>query len=82
MRWEFLTESKKIITITLENELVDSLIDYVKEMRKIKKSSIPIAIKDSENDLIEKKRALNRWKTSFGYYNLNPDRFTFSLKDL
>ena len=30
----------------------------------------------------EKKRTLKRWKQTFGYYSLNPEKFGFGLKDL
>ncbi|MFX1478159.1 MAG: hypothetical protein ACFFCI_08500 [Promethearchaeota archaeon] len=30
----------------------------------------------------EKKRVLKRWKQTFGYYSLNPEKFKFGLKDL
>ena len=33
-------------------------------------------------DPIEKKRALKRWKQTFGYYSLHPEKFRFGLKDL
>ncbi|UCD02251.1 MAG: hypothetical protein JSV23_04320 [Promethearchaeota archaeon] len=35
-----------------------------------------------EVDLIDKERELKRWKESFGYYCLNPEKFNFGLKDL
>jgi len=70
------------MTIILEDQLVDSLIDYVEEMRKTNKTYIPITIKESDSDPIEKKRALKRWKKSLGYHYLNPNRFDFGLKDL
>ncbi|MFW9950432.1 MAG: hypothetical protein ACFFKA_09960 [Candidatus Thorarchaeota archaeon] len=77
-----MTESKKIVTIILEDELIDSLMDYVEEMEKTNKSHISITIKERNSDPIEKKRALKRWKKTFGYYSYNPNRFEFSLKDL
>ena len=40
---------------------------------------IPITI---EKSLINKKRALKRWKQSFGYYSLNPEKFKFTLRNL
>ncbi|NVM36821.1 MAG: hypothetical protein HWN81_14590 [Candidatus Lokiarchaeota archaeon] len=43
-------------------------------------SKIPFS--NEKNTLIDKKRALKRWKQSFGYYSLNPERFNFTLKDL
>lgn len=32
-------------------------------------------------DLIEKKRELKRWKQSFNYYCLHPEKFQFGFKD-
>lgn len=77
-----MVESKKKVTVVLENYLVESLIDYVTEMNKFQKTEIPITIKNSEPDSIEKKRSIKRWKKSIGYYYLNPDRFAFGLRDL
>ena len=41
-----------------------------------------ILFTSEENTLIDKKRALKRWKQSFGYYSLNTEKFKFGLKDL
>ncbi|MBY8986105.1 MAG: hypothetical protein KGD65_13600 [Candidatus Lokiarchaeota archaeon] len=46
-----------------------------------KEFEIP-AITKNEPDLIESKRAMKRWKNSFGYYCLHPEKFRFSLRDL
>lgn len=43
-------------------------------------SKIPFT--GEKNALIDKKRALNRWKKSFGYYSLNTEKFKFGLKDI
>lgn len=77
-----MVESKKKVTVVLENYLVESLIDYVTEMNKFQKTEIPITIKNSEPDSIEKKRSIKRWKKSIGYHYLNPDKFAFGLRDL
>ena len=56
---------------------------YIKEDVKLEqKEKITVApvVKD-ESDLIEKKRALRRWKQSFGYYCLYPEKFRFGLRD-
>ena len=56
---------------------------YIKEdvnlEPKEKITVVPVA-KD-ESDLIEKKRALRRWKQSFGYYCLHYEKFRFALRD-
>ncbi|MHA2281598.1 MAG: hypothetical protein ACXAC5_12195 [Promethearchaeota archaeon] len=57
---------------------------YIKEDVRIEpKEKITVApvVKD-ESDLIEKKRVLRRWKQSFGYYCLHPEKFRFGLRDL
>ena len=37
---------------------------------------------NDEVDLINKKRAIKRWKQSFGYYCLHPEKFKFGIKNL
>ena len=39
-------------------------------------------ITNNEPDVIEDKRAMKRWKQSFGYYCLHPEKFRFSLRYL
>ena len=56
---------------------------YIKEDVKLEpkeKITVTPVIKD-ESYLIEKKRALRRWKQSFGYYCLLPEKFRFGLRD-
>ena len=56
---------------------------YIKEDVKLEpKEQITVTpvVKD-ESDLIEKKRALRRWKLSCGYYSLYPEKFRFGLRD-
>ena len=58
-------------------------IYYIKEDIKLEqkeKITVVPVIKD-ESYLIEKKRALRRWKQSFGYYCLLPEKFRFGLRD-
>jgi len=50
-----------------------------KEFKTLNKKS---ASTNNEVDVIEKKRALKRWKQSFSYYCLHPDKFRFGIKDL
>jgi hypothetical protein len=47
-----------------------------------KKETFHIPFVNDEVDLIEKKRALKRWKTTFSYYSLNPKKFNFGIKNL
>ena len=70
-----LTESKEIITYELKKPLHVSLKERIEQESKIEGNQIPITGK--EIDLIEKKRALKRWKKSMGYYSLNPKKFEF-----
>jgi len=58
--------------IISKNEVDD--IYYIKEDVKLEpkeKITVTPVVKD-QSDLIEKKRALRRWKQSFGYYCLHP----------
>ena len=56
---------------------------YIKEDVKLEpKEKITVApVIKVESDLIEKKRALRRWKQSFGDYCLYPEKFRFRLRD-
>ncbi|MFW9822501.1 MAG: hypothetical protein ACFFE4_06180 [Candidatus Thorarchaeota archaeon] len=47
--------------------------------KKATKKSAPLT-KD-ELDLIDRKRDLKRWKQSFGYYCLHPEKFRFGIRD-
>ena len=51
------------------------------ELEPKKAFKVTPATKD-EPDLIENKRALKRWKQSFGYYCLHPEKFRFGLRSL
>jgi len=56
---------------------------YIKEdfnLEPKEKITVAPVVKD-ESDLIEKKRTLRRWKQSFGYYCLYPEKFRFGLRD-
>jgi predicted transcriptional regulator len=56
---------------------------YIKEvviLEPKEKSTVTPVVKD-ESDLMEKMRALRRWKQSFGYYYLYPEKFRFGLRD-
>ena len=48
----------------------------------LKKISEVAPITNNEPDVIEDKRAMKRWKQSFGYYCLHPEKFRFSLRYL
>jgi len=37
---------------------------------------------NNEVDLIEKTRAIKRWKQSFNYYWLHPEKFKFGIRNL
>ena len=51
------------------------------EVKPKKEFEMP-SITNNEPDLIEYKRAMKRWKQSFGYYCLHPEKFRFSLRYL
>ncbi len=79
-----MTQINKLVKtgIISKNEEDDKY--YIEEDLKLEpKEKITIApvVKD-ESDLIEKKRALRRWKQSFGNYCLYPEKFRFGLRDL
>ena len=75
-----MTESKKILLYELETENLESIKEEVIKEPKIQlKQKIPV---EKEIDLIEKKRELKRWKRSFSYYCLHPEKFKFGFKDL
>ncbi|MFX1235864.1 MAG: hypothetical protein ACFFBY_15150 [Promethearchaeota archaeon] len=42
----------------------------------------PAVKDDSGSDLIDKERAMKRWKSSLNYYYQKPEKFEFGLKDL
>jgi len=58
--------------------------ERIKDIPFIKCDISELKIKSSkeEPDLIEKKRALKRWKQSFSYYCLHPEKFKFGFKDM
>ncbi|MFW9879251.1 MAG: hypothetical protein ACFFG0_39740 [Candidatus Thorarchaeota archaeon] len=87
-----MTESKEIIFPDFKEFFYVFDKDAVREDQKKLKVSIPFAkydvkeatIKSTKKDLdlIEKERALLRWKQSISYYRLYPEKYKFSFKDL
>jgi hypothetical protein len=75
-----LTESRKITTPDFKGVIYVPFEEKKGLEPKIEFKVTP-AIKN-EPDLIENKRALKRWKYSFGYYCLHPEKFKFGLRDL
>jgi hypothetical protein len=73
------TESKKVINIELEVIPQDYIEEEIRE-EPPKITNSPI--NTGELDLTEKKRSLRRWRQSFGYYCLNPEKFRFTFRDL
>ncbi|MHA2008390.1 MAG: hypothetical protein ACW99E_07515 [Promethearchaeota archaeon] len=57
---------------------------YINKDIKLKpKEKITVAtVIYDKSDFIDKKRALKRWKQSFGYFCLHPEKFRFGLRDL
>ena len=77
-----MTESKELIVYDLKEYLHELFKGETEEKPKeeLKKIYSP---KDSYiPDAIDKARSLRRWKQSFGYYSLDPNKFRFGLRDL
>ena len=70
--------------------IVYDLKEYLHELFKkeaeveIKKEPKKVFLIKDKNvpDTIDKARSLRRWKQSFSYYSLDPNKFRFSLRDL
>ena len=75
-----MTESKKIIRFELEQPLYQTLKENLIEKPEPEKVESQPIIEDSNQ--IDKERLIKKWKESAGYYNLNPEKFRFSLKNL
>ncbi|MFX0136752.1 MAG: hypothetical protein ACFFDN_24155 [Candidatus Hodarchaeota archaeon] len=60
-------------------EKLDNIVEEAKE--KLVQEVETIVIQREPLDSIDKQRAEKRWKQSIGYYQLNPNKFTFGLKD-
>lgn len=76
-----MTESKDNMASGFE-ELYDVFNKPEDSKKEPKDEIIEIPGTSEENSLIDKKRVLKRWKKSFGYYSLNPEKFNFTLRDL
>lgn len=91
-RWRNLTESEQIKILDSKEFSYVFYKEKSEEKPKEISSFTPFAGKgisstkiESTNkqvDLVEKKRALKKWKQSFGYYCLHPKKFKFGLTDL
>ena len=60
-------------------EKLDNIVEEAKE--NLEKEIETITIKKEPLDPIDKEREEKRWKQSMNYYLLNPQKFTFGLKD-
>lgn len=76
-----MTESKDNMASGFE-ELYDVFNKQEDSKQEPKDEIIEIPSTSEKNSLIDKKRVLKRWKKSFGYYSLNPEKFNFTLRDL
>lgn len=74
-----LKEFAKFRLIEEIKEKFDNILEEAKE--NLEKEIETIVIEKEPLDLIDKKREDNRWKQSMNYYLLNPQKFTFGLKD-
>lgn len=75
-----MTESRKITTPDFKG-VIYVPFEEKKDLEPKIEFKVTPTIKN-EPDLIENKRALKRWKHSFGYYCLHPEKFKFGLRDL
>ncbi|MFX1387150.1 MAG: hypothetical protein ACFE9M_08050 [Promethearchaeota archaeon] len=60
-------------------EKLDNIVEEAKE--NLEKEIETIAIRKEALDPIDKEREEKRWKQTMNYYLLNPQKFTFGLKD-
>ncbi|MFX0004283.1 MAG: hypothetical protein ACFE9C_08440 [Candidatus Hodarchaeota archaeon] len=87
-----MTESKEIIVPEYKEFLYVFHKEEIKDKPKVILSYIPftnrkitsakISTSKKEVDIIEKNRELKRWKQSFSYHSLHPEKFKFGFKDL
>jgi len=82
------TEEKIVSTLKmfarhrLLEEVKEKLDDIVEEATEnLEKEIETIEIKNEPLDPIDKIREEKRWKQSFSYYCLHPEKFKFGLKD-
>lgn len=74
-----LKEFAKYRLIEEVKEKLDNIVEDAKE--NLEKEIETIVIKKKPLDPIDKEREEKRWKQSMNYYLLNPQKFTFGLKD-
>jgi len=75
-----LKEFAKYRLIEEVKEKLDNIVEEAKE--NLEKEIETIVIKKEPLDPIDKEREEKRWKQSMNYYLLNPQKFTFGLRDL
>ncbi|MFX0049087.1 MAG: hypothetical protein ACFE8G_13125 [Candidatus Hermodarchaeota archaeon] len=75
-----MVESKNRVKYELDQALFEVLKDNLRE--KVELEPVQVPFKKEELEKVDKERRLKRWKKSAGYYNLNPEKFRFSLKNL
>lgn len=69
----FQKEQPNVESIKISSSIPFTRIDTMR------RKNVPI---NKELDTVEKKRALKRWKQSFGYYCHHPEKFRFGIKNL
>ncbi|MFW9902188.1 MAG: hypothetical protein ACFFDY_13060 [Candidatus Thorarchaeota archaeon] len=74
-----LKEFAKFRLIEEVKEKLDNILEDAKE--NLEKEIETIVIEKESLDPIDRKREDKRWKNSMNYYLLNPQKFTFGLKD-
>lgn len=66
----------------LLEEVKENLGDFVEEAKEnLEKEIETIVIKKEPLDPIDKAREEKRWKQSFSYYCLHPEKFKFGFRD-
>ncbi|MCK4382490.1 MAG: hypothetical protein KAW66_04270 [Candidatus Lokiarchaeota archaeon] len=75
-----LKEFAKYRLIEEVKEKLDNIVEEAKE--NLEKEIETIVIKKEPLDPIDKEREEKRWKQSFSYYCLHPEKFKFGLRDL
>jgi len=76
-----MTASEERIVLTLQEFPIYKILEEVKEKLE-KEVETKIIIKKEPLDPIDKEREVKRWKQSFSYYCLHPEKFKFGLIDL
>lgn len=75
-----MVESRNKYNYELDQALFEVLKDNLKDKEELESFQAPVEKEELEQ--VDKDRRLKKWKESAGYYNLNPEKFRFSLRNL